>query len=1083
MKTIYKAQSSASKRSLRTILLLVVLAIVGMGVVQAAMAQTIGDRVWRDANQNGIQDNDETGVGDITINLLSAADNSILRTTTSAANGYYSFDNLAAGRYIVEFLPGASWFFSPNLLGANRDIDSDPDPNTGRTAIISLANNARITSIDAGLIPKTVSNLLIRKTIEGNTNHFLIGDQFTFVLTVTNQGPNDASNVRVTDQLPSNLILVSTDRPADSGPNPLIWYEATIASGASVIYRITVRTGFTLGTFENCAFVASPNRDENLDDNSSCVQFFIEERPPLPSNIRIGDRVWLDSNENGIQDSGEAGLANVNVQLLSSPGGNLIATTTTNSSGIWEFNHVAPGLYMLYFELLNNYHFTLQGQGTFQTDSDPDPSTGRTTTMSLVNDMEELGFDAGMVPNDVPPPVDNRIGDLVWQDSNENGIQESGEPGLANVNVQLLASPSLAMVASTTTDASGLYEFNDVAPGSYILAFSLLNGYHYTIAGQDGESLDSDANTGTGRTDAFTMGATEINTDWDAGMVPNDIPPPVDNRIGDLVWLDTNANGIQESGEPGLANVNVQLLASPSMALVASTTTDASGLYEFNDVTPGSYILAFSLLSGYHFTIAGQDGEALDSDANIATGRTDAFSIAANETNTNWDAGMVPNDIPRPPNNRIGDWVWLDVNKNGIQDANEPGVPNVIVHLLKDMEHILVATTTTDANGFYAFNNIAAGSYSIAFVLPTNYTFTFQDAGGDDARDSDPDLMFGWTTMVYLDNDEHDLSWDAGLIESSESDLEVVKSIPNALTYYYRHQEVTFLLRITNHGPDVAQNVRIIDTVPDGLDFVSATPAQSSGPNPLIWQVAQMAVGETIEILVVMRTTDQLGGMDNCVNVSSLSKDPDLTNNLSCAQIHILVPVELSSFSARAANNQVVLEWVTQSETENLGFHLLRANQEAGPYMQITQEMIKGAGTTASAHHYQYQDAKAGESQTYYYKLVDVDYNGHLTLHGPINVTVEIPTSNVLEQNYPNPFNPSTKIRFNLKEQGQVSLTIFNIKGEKVRELVANRLNAGSHIVEWDGLDQNGRQVPSGMYLYSLRMNDFEQKRMMMFLK
>jgi flagellar hook assembly protein FlgD len=106
-----------------------------------------------------------------------------------------------------------------------------------------------------------------------------------------------------------------------------------------------------------------------------------------------------------------------------------------------------------------------------------------------------------------------------------------------------------------------------------------------------------------------------------------------------------------------------------------------------------------------------------------------------------------------------------------------------------------------------------------------------------------------------------------------------------------------------------------------------------------------------------------------------------------------------------------------------------------------------------------------------------------LNLHGPINVTMELPTTNMLEQNYPNPFNPSTKIRFILKEQGYVSLTIFNIKGEKVRELVAKNMNPGAHIVEWDGMEQSGHQVPSGMYLYALRMNGFEQKRMMMYLK
>jgi hypothetical protein len=232
-----------------------------------------------------------------------------------------------------------------------------------------------------------------------------------------------------------------------------------------------------------------------------------------------------------------------------------------------------------------------------------------------------------------------------------------------------------------------------------------------------------------------------------------------------------------------------------------------------------------------------------------------------------------------------------------------------------------------------------------------------------------------------------------------------------------------------------------------------------------------------------MRTSEQLGGMDNCANVSSLSMDPKMEDNVSCAQIHILVPVELSSFSAQWQGTQVMLQWSTQSETENLGFHLLRAESEAGPFTQITPELIQGAGTSSSSHSYAFSDLNVAGNRTLYYKLVDVDFNGNLSLHGPVTVTVALPTTNVLEQNYPNPFNPSTRIRFILKESGTASLAIFNVKGEQVRELLHEQKSAGAYMVEWDGMDQNGRQVPSGMYFYSLRIGGFEQKKMMMFLK
>jgi len=1046
------------------------------------LGSSIGDRVWRDANLNGLQDADETGVGGVGVKLLNAADNSVLRTTTSAPDGSYLFMNVPAGRYILEFTASSAWYASPNGLGSDRNLDSNPEPNSGRTGIITVGENRTILDIDAGFIPKNISNLVVHKSIDANGNRFYPGDEFTFVITVANQGPQAANHVRVMDQLPEAVTFISAERIADSGPDPLVWYEAELASGASVSYRVTVRANTQLGTFENCAFVSSPNLDENLNNNSSCSQFFILERPAGNSNIRIGDRVWQDTNKNGVQDEGENGLAKVKVQLLSSPGGNLIAETTTDENGLYAFAQVAPGSYLLAFEHLKDYYFTLVDQGEDDKDSDADPVTGRTGSLTVAADQVDDRWDAGMVRREAPSQLDNRIGDRVWLDSNGNGVQEAGESGIEGIQVQLLSSPSATLVATTATNSEGLFSFVNVAPGNYLLAFSLLDGHHFTLVGQGDEATDSDAEIPSGRTAAFSIAADEKITGWDAGMTPNDVPSQLDNSIGDRVWLDSNGNGLQEEGESGIEGIQVQLLSSPSATLVATTATNSEGLFSFVNVAPGNYLLAFSLLDGHHFTLTGQGDETTDSDAEITSGRTAAFSIAADENITGWDAGMTANDSPERTGIRIGDRIWLDTNKNGLQDEGEPGVPSATVNLLSDPSGTLVLTSLTDAEGQYVFENVPAGSYRLELLLPDNLVFTTADAGGDDI-DSDADPATGRTAAFAVENGQQVFLFDIGLKQRTTSNLQVVKSIPDEHTYYYRNQQVTFLIRVTNQGPETAQNVRIIDTVPDGLTFISAAPSQTSGPNPLIWTVESMAVDETIEISVVMQSTEKLGGMDNCVMVSSSSLDPDLANNISCAQIHVLLPVELSSFSARSINNQVVLEWSTQSETENLGFHLLRSDTENGPYTQITQSMIQGAGTSSSLRNYQYQDLTASESKTYYYKLVDVDYNGRLSLHGPIDVTVALPTATVLEQNYPNPFNPTTKIRFILKEQGFAALTIYNVRGEKVRELVADQLNAGAHIVEWDGMDQYGRQAPSGMYLYTLRMNGFEQKRMMMFLK
>jgi hypothetical protein len=94
-----------------------------------------------------------------------------------------------------------------------------------------------------------------------------------------------------------------------------------------------------------------------------------------------------------------------------------------------------------------------------------------------------------------------------------------------------------------------------------------------------------------------------------------------------------------------------------------------------------------------------------------------------------------------------------------------------------------------------------------------------------------------------------------------------------------------------------------------------------------------------------------------------------------------------------------------------------------------------------------------------------------------------LPEGYALEQNYPNPFNPSTSIAFSVKEAGVVQLSIYNLHGQEVRTLINGQMNTGFHAVNWDGKDKRGQIVPSGVYLYKLRVNGFAQTRKMTFMK
>jgi len=94
-----------------------------------------------------------------------------------------------------------------------------------------------------------------------------------------------------------------------------------------------------------------------------------------------------------------------------------------------------------------------------------------------------------------------------------------------------------------------------------------------------------------------------------------------------------------------------------------------------------------------------------------------------------------------------------------------------------------------------------------------------------------------------------------------------------------------------------------------------------------------------------------------------------------------------------------------------------------------------------------------------------------------------VPDSYALYQNYPNPFNPTTAIKFEIPDQGLVNLSVYNLLGQKIRNLVGEVKPAGVHSVEWDGTDELGNPIPSGIYFYRMTSTGFSDIRRMILMK
>ncbi len=213
------------------------------------------------------------------------------------------------------------------------------------------------------------------------------------------------------------------------------------------------------------------------------------------------------------------------------------------------------------------------------------------------------------------------------------------------------------------------------------------------------------------------------------------------------------------------------------------------------------------------------------------------------------------------------------------------------------------------------------------------------------------------------------------------------------------------------------------------------------------------------------------------------------------------LPVELTSFTAQFQNNKLTLYWTTQTETDNLGWNIYRGEYEIahqdGMVVKINPEIIPGAGTTSQPTDYTYRDeyeVPVMPDSTYWYWLEDIDYSGTTEVHDPISITIpnirnedyipEIPETYGLFQNHPNPFNPATEIAFRLKSDSNVEVNIYNIKGEFVKSLFAGNVKSDElRRVIWDGKDESGKEVGSGIYLYRLKTDKDIQIRKMVLLR
>lgn len=759
---------------------------------------SIGNLVWLDRNNNNVYNaGTDLPLAGVTVTLKTNTGTLVTATKTDAT-GVYSFVDVAPGNYMISITPPHGTVLVTTNQGANggstlgtpgeSDVDNDVAAG-GNTAVFTVAAGQQIINIDAGLKQHAAGNSSVGNLVWNDLDHDGIQDVNEpgipgITVTLKNAGP---------------------DMTAGNGDDQTIGTAVTDVYGVYDFNDLAAGNGYYV-VFNTTGYTVSPafagtsaEADNNANASGTTAVFAL--RPGIYNGTIdagmyktgtyavIGDLVWDDQDGDGQQTVGEPGVGGVTV-ILYNNGGTAIATTVTNEKGFYKFTEVTSGTYTVGFSNLpKGYSFTRRELTPAANGSDV-YSSGHSGSITVTAGNSYPDVDAGIRQG---VPVGNAsIGDLVWNDLNNNGVQDAGELGIPDVTVTLKDEAG-TVIAATVTNILGNYQFTSVVPGSYFVAFSGLpsGGTVSTKNAGSDRHKDSDGGTLTGgvsETNVFTIVTGEDNLSVDLGVYYNAASGK--GNLGNYAWNDANNNGIQDAAEPGVAGVTVTLLTSSGAVYDNNgsasgvqpyvTTTDRDGQYLFSAIPAGSYKVQFSNLpAGFTgFTTPSGTNTANGSDADRINGvSTNAVALAAGATDNTLDAGLTGTRAA------FGDYVFEDLDGDGVQDATEPGIAGATVNLYFDTDNngsisgtestTPVATAITDGDGRYQFGNLVAGNYSAGFAdagsntLPGYLGITAQHVGGAGAgNNSKADPVTGRTDVLALAAGALIANADAGLRSS-----------------------------------------------------------------------------------------------------------------------------------------------------------------------------------------------------------------------------------------------------------------------------------------------------------------------------
>ena len=752
---------------------------------------SLGNYVWLDNNNNGIQDEPAAnGVNGVKVYLYKdngsgtyvKVDSTITANDSTGKSGWYTFYHLTNGNYKVLF---------PTMIGnypisdvtnqaMQTDLNNDANKATGFSGVVTI-------NIVAGGLNKD------NPTIDAGyrTNIGSLGNYVWYDQNGNGQQDEPASNglngvkVYLLDGAGNKIDSTITANNPSNG-NPGYYNFPNLNSGNYQVQFPTSNAGFPLTSVVNQATQVDGNSDANTTTGKSgVVTINTNSNNPLDVNNptidggygalgTLGNYVWYDDNNNGIQDEPAAnGVNGVKVYLYkeTAPGvytkvdSTITTTDSTGKTGWYTFYNLYTANYKVQFPtMIGNYPISDVTNQASTTDfnNDANKATGFSGIVNINVGTQGVTKDNPTIDAGYRRNIGS-LGNYVWLDYNNDGINnEPAANGVNGVKVYLLNAAGNKIDSTVTAnDGSGnpgYYNFPNLLSGTYSVQFPTNVG-NYPISDVTNQAMqidnNNDANKATGKS-----GSVVINT---ASNNPLDVNnPTIDagyrtniGSLGNYVWYDVNGNGLQdEPASNGINGIKVYLLDGSGNKIDSTVTANNptngnSGYYNFPNLNSGNYQVQFPTTSGgfpitTQTTTAQTDG---NSDANVTTGKSPVTTIITNSNNP-LDVNNPTIDAGYVPIGTLGNYVWYDQNKNGLQD--EPianGLNDIKVILYKEttpgvyvkVDSMLTRNDSLGKSGWYTFYNLVAGNYKVQFptsegsyyLTPTNNQASNVDGNND----------------------------------------------------------------------------------------------------------------------------------------------------------------------------------------------------------------------------------------------------------------------------------------------------------------------------------------------------------------